>query len=318
MHTTSHRPQHLDEMVGQDSIKQRARIAIQSALQRGEPLPHVLLTSAGGGLGKTTLAQVLSNEMFSPLISTTGQCLMSASDLRNILVRLDRSSVLLVDEFHCIGRSAAEELLLVLEEGILNVNVGSNGAPLRIEVPPFTLIAASTHPEAISAPLQQRFGLAFCFDFYTESEIRQIIDGTFCRWSMEIERQAASALARRARGVPRIALRLAERVRDVAQSRRSQTITAETVLLTMRIEGIDSLGLTRQEQHLLRILEDAEPRAVSARSLSLALGVGVATTTEVFEPSLVRLGLITIGTGGRRLTAKGHQHLRDGHPREVA
>lgn len=318
MHTTNHRPQHLDEMIGQDAIKQKARIAIQAALQRGEPLPHVLLTSSGGGLGKTSFAQILSNEMFSPLIATTGQCLMSPADLRNILVRLKQSSVLLVDEFHGIGRSAAEELLLVLEEGVLNVNVGSTGAPLRIEVPPFTLIAASTHPESISAPLQQRFGLVFRFGFYAESEIQQILRDTFRRWSMEMDEVASSTLARRARGVPRIALRLAERVRDVAQAQSSHAVNAETVALTMRIEGIDLLGLTQQERHLLSILDDADPRAVSARSLSLALGVGAATTTEVLEPGLVRLGLMTIGSGGRRLTEKGMQHLRGAPTKEVA
>ena len=317
MHTTKHRPQHLDEMVGQEPIKRKARIAIQAALQRGEPLPHTLLTSTGGGLGKTSFAQILANEMFSPLVMTTGQCLVSPSDLRRIIVSLEQNSVLLVDEFQNVGRAAAEELLLVLEDRILNINVGSNCAPLRIEVPPFTLIAASTEPESISPPLQQRFGLTFCFDFYAEMEIKQIIRDTFTRWSIEIDDDAALTLAQRARGIPRVALRLSERVRDVGQAKGSPRISFEMVQLTMRIEGIDSLGLSRHEQHLLRVLKDAEPRAVSARSLALALGVGVNTTIGVLEPGLVRLGLMNIGAGGRRLTEKGMQHLRDASTTEV-
>lgn len=310
MTTTNHRPQHLDEMIGQNAIKQKARIAIQAALQRGEPLPHCLLTSSGGGLGKTSFAGILANEMFSPLVTTTGQCLMSPADLRNLLIRIKPNTVLLVDEFHGIGRSAAEELLLVLEEGVLNVSIGGNGAPLRIDVPPFTLCAASTLPESISAPLQQRFGLSFRFDFYVNSEIERIIEGIFQRWSMQIDASAATILGTRARGIPRVALRLAERVRDLVQAQGINAVTSAAVTLTMRVEGIDSLGLTQQERSLLSALSDAEPRPVSARSLSLALGVGVATTTEVLEPPLFRLGLLAIGTGGRRLTEKGRQHLQ--------
>ena len=306
---TQHRPRYLDEMIGQKAIKQKAAIAIQATLQRGEAMPHCLLTSAGGGLGKTTLAGVLSNELLVPLITTTGQCLATPTDLRNILVRIESKAVFMVDEFHGIGRYAAEELLVVLEEGVLNLSAGMVGGPVRIEVAPFTLVAATTYPEAISAPLQQRFGLNFRFDFYSDDEICQIIIGVFQRWKMEIDASAALDLARRARGVPRIGLRLAERVRDVAQSQAMNQVTLPTVDMAMMIEGIDDEGLTREERHLLRILADAEPRAVSARSLALALGSSIGTVHDVLEPPLVRLGLMIIGTGGRRLTAKGRHHV---------
>ncbi len=303
------RPQHLDEMVGQEAIRQKARIACQAALLRGEPLPHVLLTSSGGGLGKTSFAGILANEMYTQMVTTTGQCLRTVADLRNLLVLLDPGTILLVDEAHCIGKAAAEELLLVLEDGILNMTLGGSRAPIQIEVPKFTLCAASTQPECLSLALHQRFGLTFRFDFYADSEIRIIVEGIFRRWSMEIEQSAAMDLARRARGVPRIALRLAERVRDVAQAQSADAVTTATVSLSMEIEDVDSIGLTRQELDMLAVLADAEPRPVSARSLSLALGVGVATVTEVLEPSLVRFGLMTIGSGGRRLTARGISHL---------
>ena len=275
----------------------------------GEALPHCLLTSAGGGLGKSTLAGVLSNELLVPLVATTGQCLATPTDLRNILVRIVSKTVLLIDEAHCIGRYAAEELLVVLEEGLLNIAAGMVGGPVRIEVAPFTLVAATTYPEAISAPLRQRFGLTFRFDFYTDDEICEIICGIFSRWMIEIDASAALDLARRARGVPRIGLRLAERVRDVAQAQAMNRVTLPTVAMAMQIEGIDDAGLGREERHLLRILSDAEPRPISARSLALALGVSVGTVHDVLEPPLVRLGLMTIGAGGRRLTAKGRDHV---------
>jgi Holliday junction DNA helicase RuvB len=306
---TQHRPRYLDEMIGQCAIKQKASIAIQAALQRGDAMPHCLLTSAGGGLGKTTLAGVLSNELLVPLISTTGQCLATPYDLRNILVRLQPKAVLLVDEFHCIGKYAAEELLIVLEEGVLNVTAGPAGAPVRIEVAPFTLVAATTFPEAISAPLAQRFGLKFRFEFYSDQEVCQIIIGIFQRWNLEIAEDAAFALARRARGVPRIGLRLAERARDVAQAQVMGRITLQIVNIAMKIEGVDDAGLSREERQLLRILADADPRPLSARSLALGLGSSIGTVHDVLEPPLVRLGLLTIGAGGRRLTAKGRNHV---------
>jgi len=296
-------------MIGQSAIKQKVSIAIQAALQRGEPLPHCMLTSAGGGLGKTTLAGIIATETFVPFISTTGQCLATPTDLRNILVRIERKAVLLVDEFHGIGKWAAEELLLVLEDGELNINVGGHGGPVCVSVPPFTLVAATTYPESISGPLAQRFGLTFRFDFYSDDEICEIIRGIVSRWKIEIDEAAAHALARRARGVPRIGLRLAERVRDVAQAQAMNRVTLPTVTMAMKIEGIDDEGLAREERHLLRVLGDAEPRPVSARSLALALGVSIGTVHDVLEPPLVRLGLMIIGAGGRRLTAKGRFHV---------
>ena len=140
------RPRSLDEMIGQEQIKRKLRIAIGAALHRDEPLGHVLLVSSGGGLGKSSLAQVIANEMFVPFVTTTGQCLWSAADLKRVLFSLKPKSVLLIDEFHLVGRHAAEELLLVLEEGVLHVNADPRRGPVRLELPPFTLAAATTVP----------------------------------------------------------------------------------------------------------------------------------------------------------------------------
>jgi Holliday junction DNA helicase RuvB len=302
------RPQQLDELIGHNDVKAKARIAIAAALSRAEPLPHCLLTSSGGGLGKTTLAQILANELYVGLVQTSATCIISPTDLRNLLVRLEPNSCVLIDEFHAIGRAAAEELLLVLEENVLNVNAGSSG-PIRISLPAFTLIGATTKPESLSAPLAQRFALKFHLEPLLLDEMRIVARRIFTRWQIETDDAVVNGLAARSRGNPRQALRLAERVRDVVQARQGTKATTECFELAMKIEGVDGLGLTRQEQQLLRCLAVAEPRAVSARSLALGLGVNVQTVNEVLEPPLIRLGLLTVGTGGRRLTVKGLEHL---------
>ncbi len=316
--TNEMRPRSLDEIVGQETLKKKVRIAIGATLQRGEPLPHCLLTSAGGGLGKTTLAKILAEEMFSPLVCTSGQCLEAVADLRNILLRLKPGTLVLVDEFHGIGKLAAEELLLVLEERVINVNVGPSRVPLRIDVPPFTLIAATTKPEAISAPLAQRFGLRFHFEYYSVAEIHQIIERVFSNWFIGIPPDVAHGIARRSRGVPRLALRLSERVRDAVQAHQVSVASQQILELALSLEGIDDLGLSREERAMLQCLATADPRPVSARSLALSLGVGIPTVIEVLEPSLVRLGLMTVGMGGRRISESGLRHLENSAKRVEA
>ena len=302
------RPKTLDELIGQEQIKQKLRVSMGAAMQRGEPLPHVLLTSSGGGLGKSSLANIISNEMLSPLLSTTGQCILSTRDLRNWLMKLEPNSILLIDEAHCIGRLAAEELLLVVEENILNVTLQATG-PMRFQLPPWTLILASTKPECFSAPLVQRFPLQLHLDYYSVSELEQIVEGMMQRMTFEFDEQVHAEIAKRGKGIPRIALRLCERVRDVAQARCLQRAGMNEFDMAMQIEGIDGLGLNRQERHYLRVLALAEPRPIGVRNLSLALGMSTQTVADVLEPVLVRLGMISIGAGGRRLTDQGRQHL---------
>jgi len=293
-------------MIGQQHIRLKAGIAIGAALAREEPLPHALLTGPGG-TGKTSFAQVLANEMYAPFTATTGQCLLTPLDLRNLLIRIKPRTVVLVDEAHTLGRSAAEELLVVLEDGVINLN--GQDAPVRIPVPPFTLVAATTKPEVFcSTPLGQRFGLHFHFDFYSANELQQLVSGIFTRWGLTTEPGVAGFLAARARGTPRIALRLAERVRDVTQARGESMVTACASSRAMQIEGIDHLGLVPAERKVLERLKTSSPRPTSARTLATALGVRV-ETIENFEQVLIRFGLVEVGPGGRRITPLGMTHI---------
>ena len=243
------------------------------------------------------------------MVATTGQCLATAEDLRNVLIRLKPNSFLLVDECHCLGKLASEELLLVLEDGVLNVNVSKSGSPLRLELPPFTLVAATTKPEAVPPPLTQRFGLSFRFDFYGNAELNVIVQASSSRMGVSFSDDARDGIARRSMGIPRIALRLAERVRDVAQARGLNVASGDELHHAMSIEGIDNLGLTAEHRELLTVLVSAGGRPVSARNLALVLGTGVETVTEVLEPPLVRLGLLHVGPGGRRISELGLRYL---------
>jgi len=303
------RPQTLDELIGQEQIKTKLRIAMGAAMQRNDPLGHVLLTSSGGGLGKSTLAAIISNEMLCPLHVTTGQCIYTTSDLKNILIRLEPNHMLLIDEAHCLGRAAAEELLLVVEQNILNVTVGDQG-PMQLDLPPFTLIMASTKPEAFSGPLVQRFPLHLHLDYYSVSELEQIVEGMTQRMGFEFDQQVHGEIAKRGKGIPRIALRLCERIRDVAQARCMDRAGMNEFDVAMQIEGIDDLGLNRMDRRFLNVLAQAEPRPIGVRNVGLALGMSTQTVTDVLEGPLVRCGMISIGCGGRRLTAKGQEHLR--------
>lgn len=259
------RPKTLDEMVGQEQIKQKLRVSMGAAMQRGEPLPHVLLTSSGGGLGKSTIAQIVSYEMLSPMICTAGQCILSTRDLRNWLVKLEPNTIFFIDEAHALERLVAEELLLVVEQNILNVNLAATG-PIRFQLPPWTLILASTKPEAFSAPLVQRFPLQLHLDYYSVEELQQIVEGMTQRMGFEFEPQIHHEIAKRGKGIPRTGLRLCERVRDVSQAQCMDRAGMDEFRVAMQIEGIDGLGLNRQDRHYLHALAQAEPRPIGVRT----------------------------------------------------
>lgn len=302
------RPRMLDDLIGREPLKKKARVAVGAALARGEPLPHVLLTSNGGGLGKTSFAQILANEMYSPLVQTSGPSMASLCDLRRVLIKLRSGDILHIDEIHAMAKQAAEELLLVLEEGVVNLKL--EDGPVRVPLPRFTLIASTTMPSALSAPLTQRFGLSFHFEFYTVPELTEIAYRMSESLRMPLDRETCTAIAERSLGIPRVCLRHVERVRDVAQACGRNQATMRECALAMEMEGVDRLGLGPNHHRLLEQLARAAPRGISARSVALALGVEQSTITAVLEPTLVRLGLMVIRPGGRFITNVGMEHLR--------
>jgi Holliday junction DNA helicase RuvB len=304
------RPKTLDELIGQETLITKARIAIGAALHRGEPLPHTLLTSGSGGLGKTTFAGILANEMYSHVTPASGLCIRTAVNLRRVMVPLQPGSLLHIDECHAIGKSAAEELLLVLEEGVINLKLDAEEAPVRLALPPFTLIASTTRPSALSAPLRQRFGLHFHFDFYSVEDLTQITRMMADGLGIECDEAVCRAIALRGLGIPRFCLRRVERVRDLVQNKGLTVVTMQELERAMSLEGIDHLGLGPEHRRILSALEQVMPRGLSARSLALTLGTERSNVIEVIEPPLVRLGLMAIAPGGRRLTAQGLRYLR--------
>lgn len=229
--------------------------------------------------------------------------------MRRTLLTLEPKTILHIDECHAIAKQAAEELLLVLEEGVVHVKSGVDEPPIRLCLEPGTVICSTTRPSALSAPLRQRFGLHFHFCFYSVEELTQITQAMAERLGVTFEPAVCEAVAHRALGIPRICLRHVERVRDVVQVRRATMATMDELDLAMRIEGIDHRGLQADYRRILRVLAKNEPRGVSARSLALALGTQESTVKEVLEPPLIRLELMIVTPGGRRITQNGLEHL---------
>jgi holliday junction DNA helicase RuvB len=242
-------------------------VAIGAALSRGEPLPHVLLTSNGGGLGKTSFARILAEEMYSPLVQTSGPCMTSLVDLRKALITLKPGTLFHIDEIHAMSRTVADELLLVLEEHVINVSL-ADGA-VRLPLPPFTLIGSTTLPSRISGPLMRRFGLHFHFDFYSVPELTAIVWRMSECLDVTFEPGVCTGIAERGLGIPRICLRHAERVRDVAHACSLRLATRRELEVAMQMEGVDQLGLAGQHRLILQRLADARPRGLSSRSLAL-------------------------------------------------
>ncbi len=280
-----------------------------ASLQRNDQLGHILITSSSGGLGKTTLARIVSNEMLCPLVETSGQCIATTQDLKNILIRLEPHSMLFIDEAHAIGRFPAEELLVVCEEGVINISVPQQSKPVRLELPPITILCATTNPEGLSAPLRQRFPHTLRLEPYTSQELSHIVCGISERMGMVFDNDVCDAIGCRSLGIPRLALRLTESVRDIVQSKGLQRATMAECEFAMAMEGIDHLGLRHEDREVLAVISRSDPRPVSLRSIALTVGSSVSSLRDVTEPVLLRLGLLSVGSGGRSLTAAGREHL---------
>ncbi len=311
------RPRTLEEFVGQEKVKERLKVYIQAAKARGEPLDHVLLLSPPG-LGKTTLAHIIAHEMGVKIKVSSGPALERPGDLAAILTHLSPGDILFVDEIHRLRPQVEEILYPAMEDWKLPIVLGEGPHARCIELPlaPFTLIGATTREGLLTTPLRDRFEVVFRLDFYRPEELAEILLRAAQRLGIGIEPEAAWELAQRARGTPRIALRLLRRARDVAQVQGLSTITHAVAQETLRMLGIDEEGLDELDRRILEVMIDRfDGGPVGLETLSAALGEDPETISELYEPYLIALGFIRKTPQGRVATERAYTHLGRPFPR---
>lgn len=305
------RPRSLAEFVGQSRTKQRLEIAIKAAKKRDEALDHVLL-SGPPGLGKTTLANIVSNELGTNIHTTSGPVVEKQGDLAAILTSLERFDVLFIDEIHRLSKTVEEILYSAMEDFQLDILIGKgpSARSIRIDIVPFTLIGATTRSGFIGAPLRNRFGMVLEMDFYSNEELTRIIRRSSKLLEVTTDENACVLLAERSRGTPRIANRLLKRTRDLATVDGSGIITAETVDETMKMLGIDSHGLDSMDRKILETLvESYNGGPAGVKALAASLGIEPETISEVYEPFLLQAGFLVRTSRGRMSTDKTYGYL---------
>jgi Holliday junction DNA helicase RuvB len=305
------RPQSLADFVGQERVKEQLAVALDAAKARGEALDHVLLAGPPG-LGKTSLAQIVRKELGVGIRQIAGPALERKGDIAAILTALEERDVLFVDEIHRLNRAVEEILYPALEDFRLDIVVGQGPAArtLTLDLPPFTLIGATTRTGLLTTPLRDRFGLTFRLDLYTHDELASIVRRSARILDVEIEGEAAEEIARRARGTPRIANRILRRVRDVAEVRHAGAITTAIAEEALELLEVDGTGLERFDRELLRaVVEKFGGGPVGLSTLAVALGEEAETIEDVYEPYLLQLGFLQRTPRGRIVTELGREHV---------
>ncbi|MCQ2438311.1 MAG: Holliday junction branch migration DNA helicase RuvB [Oscillospiraceae bacterium] len=305
------RPHRLDEYIGQEKAKENLRIFIQAARQRGESLDHVLLHGPPG-LGKTTMAGVIANEMGVNMRITSGPTIEKAGDLAALLTNLQENDILFVDEIHRLNRAVEEVLYPAMEDFAIDIIIGKGPSAnsIRLDLPHFTLIGATTRSGQLTAPLRDRFGVQLRLELYKTEELREIVERSAGILGIEIEKSGADEIARRSRGTPRVANRLLRRVRDFAQVVGNGTITREVADLALSRLEVDHLGLDTLDRRMLRaIIEYYGGGPVGLDTLAATINEESVTLEDVYEPYLLQMGFLTRTPRGRCVTQKAYEHL---------
>lgn len=310
------RPQNLDEFVGQKKLKENLKVFIQAAKNRSEALDHCLFY-APPGLGKTTLAHIIARELGSNMRSTSGPVLERVGDLAAILTNLSEGDVLFIDEIHRMNHLVEESLYPVMEDFELDIIIGQgpSAKTIKLPVPRFTLVGATTRAGLLSGPMRDRFGIIEHLDFYSPEELEQILQRSSGILKIDIDKEGINEIARRSRGTPRIVNRLLKRVRDFAEVRSGGKVTKESAKTALAALEVDEAGLDKMDRQILRtIIEKFSGGPVGIDTIAVAISEEADTITDVYEPFLMQSGFISRTPRGRVVTPNGYAHLGMQYP----
>jgi Holliday junction DNA helicase RuvB len=305
------RPKDFSSYIGQERLKQNLQLAIQAAQKRDEPLDHVLLHGPPG-LGKTTMASVIANEMGAQIRITSGPAIERAGDLASLLTNLSDGDILFIDEIHRLNRTVEEVLYSAMEDFKLDIMLGKgpSARSLRLDLPKFTIIGATTRTGSLAAPLRDRFGMIHRLEFYTPEEIQKILERSADILNVKIDSEASAELAKRARLTPRIANRLLKRVRDYADVNGDGIIDTKISYKALELLDIDELGLDNADRKLLTaIIENYRGGPVGVETLAALTAEERSTIEDFYEPYLMQIGLLERTPRGRKVTHKTYKHL---------
>lgn len=308
---TSLRPQTLDDYIGQQKAKQNLKIYIEAAKQRKESLDHVLFYGPPG-LGKTTLAGIIANEMGTHLKITSGPAIAKPGEMAAILSNLQEGDILFVDEIHRLNRQVEEVLYPAMEDYAIDVMIGKGATAraIRLDLPKFTLVGATTRAGLLSAPLRDRFGVVHHMEFYSVEELQTIVLHSAKKLGVEVEPEGAFELARRSRGTPRLANRLLKRVRDFAEVKYDGKITKDVAAFALDLLEVDTYGLDQNDRNILMtIIEKFGGGPVGLETLAASIGEDSGTIEDVYEPYLVKIGFVNRTPKGRVATELAYQHF---------